>query len=464
MGKTAALDAAVRHFDSGDFRVDLARRVAIPTESQNPASGEAMRAYVDGEMRASFERIGFACSVLPNPKDGAGPFLVAQRSEGESLPTILSYGHGDVVLGMEGKWHDGLSPWTLERDGDRLYGRGTADNKGQHSINLAALGAVIETRGKLGFNCTFLIETGEEIGSPGLREFCALERERLRADVLIGSDGPRVGAERPTVFLGTRGALNFDLLVNLREGSHHSGNWGGALANPGIILAHALASITTATGKILVDGWLPPELPKRVSELVRDLAIGEGEDGPAIDPNWGEPGLTTAEKVYAWNTFEILSFVTGNPEKPVNAIPPSARAHCQIRFVVGVDPDDFLPALRRHLDARGFGAVEVCRSAKGFFPATRLDPDHPWVRWTVASLARSTGKDVALLPNLGGSLPNDIFASDLGLPTIWIPHSYPACSQHAVDEHLLASVAREALQMMTALFWELGEAPPRLQP
>jgi HEPN domain-containing protein len=69
---------------------------------------------------------------------------------------------------------------------------------------------------------------------------------------------------------------------------------------------------------------------------------------------------------------------------------------------------------------------------------------------------------VALLPNLGGSIPNDIFAKDLGLPTIWIPHSYPACSQHAPNEHLLASVAREALQMMTALFCDLADAPPKL--
>jgi acetylornithine deacetylase/succinyl-diaminopimelate desuccinylase-like protein len=460
--KTTALQAAVWQIDGGQFQADLARRVAIPTESQNPARGEAMREYLDGEMRASFERIGFTCAVLPNPKDGGGPFLVAERIEGDALPTILSYGHGDVVLGMEGKWRDGLSPWTLTRDGDRLYGRGSADNKGQHSINIAALGAVIEARGKLGFNCKFLIETGEEIGSPGLREFCARERELLRADVLIGSDGPRVSAERPTIFLGTRGALNFDLSLDLREGSHHSGNWGGALANPGIILAHALASLTSARGKILVEGWRPPELPARVRELLHGVTLAEGNDGPSVDDDWGEPGLSAIENVIGWNTFEILSFVTGNPEKPVNAIPGSARAHCQLRFVVGVDPDGFLPALRLHLDERGFGDVVVRRAEKGYFPATRLDPDHPWVRWVADSMACSTRKDVVILPNLGGSLPNDIFANDLGLPTIWIPHSYPACSQHAVDEHLLASVAREAVVMMTALFWDLGETPPQL--
>ena len=453
--------AAVRqYYDEGHFAADLARRVAFRTESQDHSRLETLRAYLNTELRHTLERLGFSCRLLANPIEGGGDFLYAERLEDASLPTVLSYGHGDVVRGMDGKWGRGLSPWTLVRDGDRLYGRGTADNKGQHSVNIAALEAVIVERGALGFNCKLLIETGEEVGSPGLREVCTAERELLRADVFIASDGPRVSAERPTIFLGSRGALNFDLSVELREGAHHSGNWGGALANPGIVLAHALASITTARGKIVVDGWLPAALPPRVRELVRGLQVGEGESGPQIDPDWGEPGMTTAEKVYGWNTFEILSLIAGNPEHPVNAIPPAARAHCQLRFVVGIDPEEFLPALRRHLDAKGFGNVTIQRADKGFFPATRLDPDDRWVGWAAASLARASGKEVAILPNLGGAVPNDIFADVLGLPTVWIPHSYPACSQHAVDEHMLGTVAREALEMMTALFWDLGEAPP----
>jgi hypothetical protein len=90
--------------------------------------------------------------------------------------------------------------------------------------------------------------------------------------------------------------------------------------------------------------------------------------------------------------------------------------------------------------------------------ATRLDPDHPWVGRVAASIARTTGAPPAILPNLGGSLPNDCFADVLGLPTVWIPHSYPACSQHAPNEHLLASVAREGLAIMTGLFFDLGQS------
>ena len=90
------------------------------------------------------------------------------------------------------------------------------------------------------------------------------------------------------------------------------------------------------------------------------------------------------------------------------------------------------------------------------FGATRLDPDDAWVRFTIDSIAESTGKKPALLPNLGGSLPNDIFAEILKLRTIWVPHSYPGCSQHAPDEHLPTAIAREGLVAMAGLYWDIG--------
>ena len=105
--------------------------------------------------------------------------------------------------------------------------------------------------------------------------------------------------------------------------------------------------------------------------------------------------------------------------------------------------------------------VEIVPVRDEVFRATRLDPKDPWVAWVVRSIATTTGKKPALLPNIGGSLPNDIFADLLGLRTIWIPHSYPGCSQHAIDEHLPKALAREGLAMMAGLYWDLGgETPP----
>ncbi|MCH8883234.1 MAG: M20 family metallopeptidase [SAR324 cluster bacterium] len=457
MSRDAAIRRARTYFDHGEFIAELARRVALPTESQNPERAGELRAYLTEELQPALARLGFRSTVLENPVVPRCPFLLAEREEQADLPTVLSYGHGDVVLGYAEQWREGLSPWEVRREGDRLYGRGTADNKGQHTINLAALAAVLAQRGRLGFNAKLLIETGEEVGSPGLREVCEAEREWFRADVFIASDGPRLEPQRPTVTLGQRGAWNFELSVNYREGGHHSGQWGGVLADPAITLAHALGTITTNKGKILVPGWCPEEIKDSVRAVLKDLTLASGENVPEIDPEWGEPGLTPAEQVYGWCSFDVLAFDAGNPRNPVNAIPPRASAHCQLRFVVDVEQEALLPALRGHLDAHGYELVEIKPAGSEVMLPSRLDPDHPWVQWAAASIRETTDLSPTILPNSGGSGPNAIFAKILNLPTLWIPHSYRGCSQHAPNEHLLLPVARQGLEVMTGLFWDLGE-------
>ncbi|WP_327674177.1 MULTISPECIES: M20 family metallopeptidase [unclassified Streptomyces] len=455
MSRQDAIDSAAHHFDSGTFREELTRLVAVPTESHDPLQEPELRRYLTEEVAPRLDRMGFAVDIAENPVSARHPFLVARRTEAEGLPTLLTYGHADVQPGHPDRWRTGLDPWRLTVEGERWYGRGVADNKGQHLVNLVALEHVIGQRqGTLGYNVVVLLETGEEFGSPGLAEFCEQERGRLlAADLLIGSDGPRVATDRPTVFLGSRGAVNFTLGLELREGSHHSGNLGGLLRNPGTVLANAIACLVDDRGSIRVEGLRPAGIPDEVRRALADIPAGT--DGPAPDPGWGEPGLTPNERLFAWNTIEVLAMTTGQPDNPTNAIPGTARAHCQLRFVVGLEASDVEGALRKHLDEHGFDMVEV--TADYGMEATRLDPDNPWVRWTLDSLERTTGTTPALLPNLAGSLPNSAFSRGLGLPTVWVPHSYPGCSQHAPDEHLPAPLVRESLQVMAGLFWDLAE-------
>ena len=152
------------YFDRGDYVQDLARRVAFRTESQEAGRESELHGYLVRELQPTLERMGFACRLLDNPVPGKGPFLYAERLEDPKLVTVLSYGHGDVIRGLDAKWRPGLSPWEVKQEGERLYGRGTADNKGQHSVNLGAVAAVLQARGRLGFNLKLMIETGEEIG------------------------------------------------------------------------------------------------------------------------------------------------------------------------------------------------------------------------------------------------------------------------------------------------------------
>ena len=141
----------------------------------------------------------------------------------------------------------------------------------------------------------------------------------------------------------------------------------------------------------------------------------------------------------------------------MNAIPPRAWARCHIRFIAGVDPAVFIPAIREHLDRNGFSMIRITETPNNYGLATRMAPGNPWVKFARISMEKSLGKPAAFLPNLGGTLPNDAFSEVIGMDTIWIPHSYSGCSQHAPNEHTLESIVREGLTLMSGLFWDLGE-------
>ena len=454
--RAGAIEKALAFFDNGGFEQRLAKLVAIRSTSQDPGHGPDLETYLNAGMKPWLETLGFTCTIHPNPVPGSGPILLAERIEGPG-PTIITYGHGDTVRGLEDQWRAGLDPWTLTREDDRWYGRGSADNKGQHALNLSALEAVLAERGgKLGFNLKLIIETGEESGSKGLSEIVAAHKEALRADVLLASDGPRVHSTVPTLSTGTRGSFHFDLRIDTRPGGVHSGNWGGMTTDPAIVLAHAIASIADRHGRILVRDWVPQGISNSVKHVLHGCnLVAEGE-AATIDPDWGEPGLTPAEKIYAWTSFIVLSMLSGRPENPVNAVAPNAIAHCQIRYTVDVDPERFAPALRRHLDEAGFPEVQIVPYGIRM-PARRSDPAHPWVRWAAASMEKTLGKKVQVIPNSGGGLPNDVFVDHLGVQLLWVPHSYNGCKQHGPNEHFLIAPAREGMAAFAGLWWDLGE-------
>lgn len=454
--RARAVSRALAFFDEGGFEARLAGLVAVPSTSQDPGHEADLLRYLQGHIQPWLERMGFTAELHANPVPGFGPILLAERIEGAG-PTVLTYGHGDTVRGLPEQWRPGLDPWVLTKDGDRWYGRGTADNKGQHALNLLALEAVLAERGgRLGFNLKLILETAEERGSQGLREFVAAHRDRLAADVLIASDGPRLSAATPTVSTGTRGTFHFDLVLDLRPGGVHSGNWGGMTTDPAIVLSHAVASIADRHGRILVRDWLPPAIPDSVRNALRGCELVAEGEAATIDPDWGEPGLSAAEKIYGWNSFIVLALLSGRPENPVNAVAPNARASCQIRYTVDTDPATFEGALRRHLDAAGFPEVTIAASGVRM-AASRTDPANPWVRWAVASIADTLGCPVQLIPNSGGGLPGDVFVDHLGTPLVWVPHSYNGCKQHGPDEHLLIAPAREGLLAFTGMWFDIGE-------
>ena len=180
--RAGAVARARAYVESGAFETELARASPSGRKARNcrPACRE-LRRYLDERNDAGVRPSGLHDARLRQSASRPGPGAAGDLHRGAALPTVLGYGHGDVIRGLEDQWTKGKGPWITARDGDRLYGRGTADNKGQHTLNMAALDAVrAERGGRLGFNAKFIIEMGEEAGSKGLAELVRRQQGGVR--------------------------------------------------------------------------------------------------------------------------------------------------------------------------------------------------------------------------------------------------------------------------------------------
>ncbi len=280
---------------------------------------------------------------------------------------------------------------------------------------------------------------GDRLAGPA-RALRDAAQDLFAADVLIASDGPRLAAQRPTIFLGARGAVSFDLVDRRARGRPPLGQLGRAALQPG------RSARARDRDDRRPDG--PDPHPRMGAGRHSRIRCGgrsptaRSSGGPARPGDRSRLGRARpdpAEQVFALVQLRDPRLSNRQSRNPVNAIPPRAWARCQLRFVVGIDPDEFLPALRRHLDRHGFPMVQIAPVARRDFPRHPARPG-PSVGALGGRLDPRShdGDKPAILPNLGGSLPNDIFSEILGLPTIWVPHSYPGCSQHAPNEHLPA--------------------------
>lgn len=455
-----ALLAATNDYESPDgYFTKLSKLVSFKTESQIPESTSILYDYLSEGVGPLFKELGYSLEVFENPITGLGPILLAERNE-ESALTVLGYGHGDVIHGQDSEWNNNRSPWELSFEGDKIYGRGTADNKGQHLAHISAIKAILNTRGKLGFNHRFIIEMGEENGSLGFRTLVQKNLEKFYADVFFASDGPRTEYDRPNITLGNRGVINFDLSCDLRQGGHHSGNWGGLLTNPAIVLANAIASIIDGKGVLKVDPLIQKNIPKSVRNALKGISRDGGPNSPIINKDWGPINRTIIEKVTASNTFEVLSFSAGSALSPVNAVPPKAIAACQVRFVMGTKLNDIIPIIREHLDNNNFEQVKICKPLECnsiSFEATRTDPDNLFAQWVRSIVSKSTNLKCGILPNSAGSNMTEVIQYDLKIPIVWLPLSYAGCCQHAPNEHIIRPLMREGIRTVTEVYWHMGE-------
>jgi acetylornithine deacetylase/succinyl-diaminopimelate desuccinylase-like protein len=440
------------HVDANraSFVERLADWVRVPSVS---ATGQGMPEAA-GHARDLVAAAGLEATIEAT---AGWPLVLGHRAGPPGAPTVLVYGHYDVQP------PDPLEDWASPpfepevRDG-RLYGRGGADNKGQHLAQLLAVESLLATRGELPCTVKVLLDGEEEIGSPHLAGFGDARRELLAADLVIWSDGPVDPGGGWRLVFGVRGIASFELRARGANRSLHSGNWGGVVPNPLWTLVQLLATMRDPQGRITVDGFgdevepLGPmerealgRLPVDVEAVKADLGLEE-LDAPV------ERGF--AERLAAWPTLTINGLHGGYGGQGTQTVLPSrAVAKCDVRLVHAQRAGDVYDKLEAHVRRHAPG-VELVR--QGSMEPSRTPMGSPWTAPIRAGMATAQGTDPLLVPVLGGSLPLHVFTGVLGLPTFGIPLGNPDQANHAPNENLDLERFHTGIKTAAAVLEKLG--------
>jgi acetylornithine deacetylase/succinyl-diaminopimelate desuccinylase-like protein len=411
--------------------------LAIPSVSAIPEYAPDCRKaaeWLAGELR----RIG--AQRVEVSETGGHPIVVGERIEDPNLPTIVIYGHYDVQPG------DPLDLWKtspfepIVRDG-RMLGRGSADDKGQILIHLAALEALLSTRGKLPVNVKYLFEGEEESSSVNLERWMAANPERCSGDAVIISDSGFFDGNRPALTVGLRGITYMQVDVRNSDVDLHSGSYGGAVINPANALASMIASLHDENRHVTVPGFYDDvvELTPDDRAALAALPFNEANYLAGIDAKatQGEAGFSTVERRGARPTLDVNGIwggFTGDGSKTI--IPAHAHAKISCRLVTAQDPARIALQVEAALKAaapRGL-QVEVQNLGNGYPFLTPLGD--PYLSAAANALKETFGADPLYIRE-GGSIPiAALFQRELLLPVVLLGFTPPDDNAHAPNESM----------------------------
>ncbi len=432
---------------------ELAQFLRIPSISADPAhAADVVRA---GEwVRDLIRGAGGSAEVV----DWHGqPLVVGEvraSSNAESAPTVLCYGHFDVQP------PDPLELWSSpafepEIRGDRLYGRGVADDKGQLYLLLAGARALARA-GRLPVNVRFACDGEEETGGHSIVEF--LEADDRGADAAIIFDSGMIGEDVPAFNIATRGLLYFHVEVSTGSTDLHSGLYGGAAMNAAHALVRTLQALLASDGRLaepLREGIVPPTA--RELEDWRQLPAGAGElAGQGATP--ADPAA--AEEFYLRTTAEpaldINGIATGSPHLEKTVLPVRAVANVSVRLAPGQDPETIAAAFERLIRAALPDGAQLDLQRWSSARPGIVPPDARAILLGQDAFERVLGVRPVLVRS-GGTLPIVAALADRGIPTIISGFSLPDAQIHAPDENLPARYVPLGIETAQALFEELGK-------
>ena len=393
-----------------------------------------------GFLRKRLEGWGFAVEVHPTTSH---PIIYAETGPTSARFTWLLYGHYDVYPADEKQEGWRTKPFEPVVEGDRIWGRGTGDNKGQHLAMLNAIALYREMHGELPVRIKVILEGDEETGSVPLPKFVEANRERLRADLCCYADGPMCPNDQPVLLMGVRGNLGLEVHSKGAKRNLHSGNLGGVSPNATLELIHLLAEMVDRDGKLRVPGAGYADVTVSPADLaaVRALSVDHAGfvDTVGTEPTTGDDDALFHERLMLRPAFNVSGFSAGYTGQGIkNIIYKEAMAKADVRLVGGQDPAAVFAAIEKFVRDRGYKGIEV-RNLKGT-PASRTPLDHPLVPLVRDAVAKGFGRAPLVVPSLGGTTPDFVFTRILGIPSIVVPLAPYDENNHAPNESTKVSL------------------------
>jgi acetylornithine deacetylase/succinyl-diaminopimelate desuccinylase-like protein len=455
----AALGAIDERFDETKRElVDLAR---IPSVSAPGFPAQEVRRSADA-FAALLRGIGIEhVQVLEIP--GVHPYVYGDWLNAPGAPTLVLYGHHDVVPpGRPERWSS--PPFEpVERKG-RLYGRGTADDKGGILVHVAAVAAYLRSNGSLPCNVKFLIEGEEEIGSENLGRFLAAYRDLLAAEAVVLSDTANFDTGVPGLTYRLRGLCVVDVEVRCLERPVHSGQRGGLVPDAVQILSRLVAELTAKDGSLAVPGLYrkvartAARQRTRLRQLPFDGARIARQSGllPGVTLA-GEKGYSPFETIWTRPSLTAVAFEAHPIAGSSNQILDAARARLSMRTVPDMDSREAGELLVRKLTRDPPHGARVEARVVRSTPWWQTDPEGPAFEAARRALKAGFGKE-AVLMGAGGSIGFVQPFADLleGAPCLLTGVEDPECGAHSENESLHLGDWRKCMRAAVHLYDELS--------
>jgi acetylornithine deacetylase/succinyl-diaminopimelate desuccinylase-like protein len=398
----------------------------------------------DGDTRACaqwlvdhLQKLGFAARLV----DIGGQPIVRADGKGRSTRRVVIYGHYDVQPEDPiGQWQSPPFEPTV-RDGI-LYGRGATDDKGQVFTHVKAVEALLRTEGQLPCNVTFLLEGEDESGGDALPRYIRQVKDELKPDAVVVSDSTMYDEHTPAITYGLRGIVAFEFTIRGPNADVHSGAYGGAIANPALVLAQMLAQCVAPDGRILVPHFYEDVAPLEDWERdmyrklnFNDAALAQELEVPRLH---GEPGYNTLERLWARPTFEINGIFGGyQGERSKTIIPACATAKISARLVPHQDPSRIRSLLADYIRSLCPDTVRLEMEMSGFMtsPPVLFDVHNPAIRAAQDALRKGFGHETAFI-RCGGSIPVvSTFVAQFGCPVVLMGFGLDSDRPHSPNEH-----------------------------